>query len=158
MMAFRSGWHWPCCWLPLSPTCAISPSGSMTIREQSPWFDVCADPDPEGIEEGIWQTPLCVAQSAVERRLKRPMISVPWLLLRTRSIFGTAKAVSPLISFGQVTESAAPVGTGAAVELVEGITDGNPIPVPEGAGKRVDVGFREECLAPLPLMGRSPAW
>ena len=111
------------------------------------------------MEEGNWQDPVCCeAQSAVDRMLKRPVISVGWLLARRSCIFRTVKEFLTPISVLHFTESAVPVGVGAEVELLEDIMGGSPIPVPDGAGNRVDVGFSEECLAPLPLMGRSPAW
>jgi hypothetical protein len=94
------------------------------------------------------------AQRAVERMLKTPVISVGWLLVRRRYIFRTVKEFSERIFERHSTGSAAAVDVGLGV----GVTEGSPIPVPVGAGKRVDVGFKEECFAPLPFMGRSPAW
>jgi hypothetical protein len=107
-------------------------------------------PEPEGMEEGSVQELVSAAQRATDRMPKRPGISVGWLLVRRRFIFRTVKESSSKIFERQFTESA--VGPG------DGVTEGSPMPGPVGAGKRVDVGFKEECFAPSPFMGRSPAW
>jgi len=105
------------------------------------------------MEEGSLQVPVSEvseAQRELERMARTPVISVGWLLARRRIIFFAVKASSPAIFERQSTES--------AVGLGEGVMVGSAIPVPVGAGARVDVGFREECFAPLPFIGRSPAW